>query len=264
MPFRKLLFWSVVGHLVVLILVLILGFIRIPLRPSKEILHLQNVRLIEKAAPEPQIAAPEPEPVVEPPPPPPPPPERPEPEPIPEPPPRVEIPPPPERPARVIAQEPDPAEELQRQENERRRREREEEEERQREREEQRRREEEEQQRRLQQQARERAQQRAASEDESVEVEGENLGNFDNLLVNYLSRHWHGQRRWATTDLQVRIALRILRDGTFSDVRMLSSSGDLEFDAAALEAVRDSSPGPRLPAFIREPHLDRIVRMTAR
>jgi TonB family protein len=277
MTLKRLIVLSLIGHLVTLLVMLVLGFVSFK-RPSREILHLQNVRIVERVVPDPPPpAAPEPEPTpapepqVEVPPPPPPPVERRrEPEPLPEAPKPVELPPPPPpRQERVITPEPSPdVAELQQRELaqvQERQRQREEEERRRREAEEQRQRLQAEERRRLEEERRRpEPQPQTTAQASKVQLEGPSLGNYDNQLVNYLSRNWLGQRQWATTDLSVRITMTISRDGSFSDIRIVTSSGNLDFDAAAKAAVEDSSPGPSLPSFIREATISKTVRLTAR
>jgi len=51
------------------------------------------------------------------------------------------------------------------------------------------------------------------------------------------------------------VVFSILRGGTFTDLRMESSSGDSAFDDAAIEAVRAAAPFPALPSDFGEPFL---------
>ena len=45
------------------------------------------------------------------------------------------------------------------------------------------------------------------------------------------------------------------RNGAFTDLRMESSSGEADFDAAAVEAVQAAAPFPALPSDFAEPFL---------
>ncbi|MBI4060689.1 MAG: TonB family protein [Elusimicrobia bacterium] len=51
------------------------------------------------------------------------------------------------------------------------------------------------------------------------------------------------------------VVFAIMRGGAFTDLRMESSSGDREFDDAALEAVQAAAPFPALPSDFAEPFL---------
>ncbi len=259
MSFRSPLIWSSAWHIVVLALVFALGVFHCAPRRSRDILRPQNVQMIERVAPEPvpeptPAPTPEPEAVPEPPPPPPPPEPEPEPVAIPEPPPPVEVPPPPpEREQRRIDPEPSPEQirERERIEEEQRRREEEAAEER----------------RRLQEEElqRFRDQQQPIPQEAPVALEeSASLGNYANQLVAHISRNWHQQRRWANSDLAVRISIRVLRSGTLTNVRIVTSSGDPDYDAAALTSVRDNPQGPRFPEYMTDPHIDVTVQLVPR
>ena len=220
MTFRKLIFWSIVGHLVFLGVLFLLGVFSPRPRPSVEILRPVNVQMVAREPPPPP-PAPEPQPEPEPPP-------RPEP-----PPPRVEPPPPPPEPVRVIRPDPpapDPeVAELQRRELE---------------------------------QIRERQRQREETQRPEPEPEPEpppppepqreavavsessvNLGSYAAMLVNSVSRHWRAQRQWLDTGLSVRIRLRVHRDGSFTETRIVTSSGDPSYDEAALRTLLEHPQG---------------------
>ncbi|MEK7389377.1 MAG: TonB family protein [Elusimicrobiota bacterium] len=64
---------------------------------------------------------------------------------------------------------------------------------------------------------------------------------------------WRSRMPPSTTEGVVVFAIR--RNGMFTDLRMESSSGDIAFDAAALESVQAASPYPALPADFPEPFL---------
>ncbi len=51
------------------------------------------------------------------------------------------------------------------------------------------------------------------------------------------------------------VVFSIVRNGNFTDLRMESSSGDSDFDDAALEAVQAAAPFPALPSDFAEPFL---------
>ena len=50
-------------------------------------------------------------------------------------------------------------------------------------------------------------------------------------------------------ELKVVIRLRVERSGHVSDVRVEKSSGDKQFDASAVQAVRRASPFPPIPEW---------------
>jgi TonB family protein len=101
--------------------------------------------------------------------------------------------------------------------------------------------------------------------DQPVAIEeGSQLGNFANSLIASISRHWHQQRRWANTDLRVRISIRILRSGEFTDIRIVSPSGDTQYDAAALQALTDYPYGPPLPDHIEGSSIEVTVVLVPR
>ena len=76
-----------------------------------------------------------------------------------------------------------------------------------------------------------------------------------------ISRRWHSDRRWQDSGLSTRISLRVLPDGSFSNILIVGSSGNPEYDAAALAAIQDYPRGPAFPEFLREPFLDLTLRM---
>lgn len=63
------------------------------------------------------------------------------------------------------------------------------------------------------------------------------------------------QRRMPRADAEGAVAFSILRNGSFTDLAVESSSGDGDFDKAALESVQAAAPFPALPADFREPFL---------
>lgn len=63
------------------------------------------------------------------------------------------------------------------------------------------------------------------------------------------------QKRMPRLDAEGAVAFSILRDGSFTDLTVESSSGDSDFDRAALESVQAAAPFPALPSDFREPFL---------
>jgi TonB family protein len=63
------------------------------------------------------------------------------------------------------------------------------------------------------------------------------------------------QKRMPRADADGSVAFSILRNGTFTDLAVESSSGDADFDKAALESVQAAAPFPALPAAFGEPFL---------
>ena len=51
------------------------------------------------------------------------------------------------------------------------------------------------------------------------------------------------------------VVFAIMRNGAYTDLRMESTSGDAEFDGAAIEAVQAAAPFPALPSDFTEPFL---------
>jgi outer membrane biosynthesis protein TonB len=229
MTFRQLILWSIIGHFVLFGVLFVLGFVRLHPRAATEILRPVNVQMVARELPpEPPPPAPEPEP-----------------------------PPPPPRPERVIRPdppEPDPeVADLQQRELEellRRQREREEREE----------------QERLQREELERIRNRPPPEPEpreavSVSTASVSLGSYEMMLISSISRHWLTNREWVNTDLAVRIQLRVHRDGSFSEIHLITPSGNEAYDRAALSTLLDHPQGPPLPDFIAEDSLQVTVRM---
>ncbi len=63
------------------------------------------------------------------------------------------------------------------------------------------------------------------------------------------------QKRMPASSGEGVVVFAIMRNGAFTDLRMESSSGDRDFDNAALEAVQAASPFPALPSDFGEPFL---------
>lgn len=63
------------------------------------------------------------------------------------------------------------------------------------------------------------------------------------------------QKRMPRLDAEGAVAFSILRDGSFTDLTVESSSGYSEFDQGALESVQAAAPFPALPAAFPEPFL---------
>jgi protein TonB len=63
------------------------------------------------------------------------------------------------------------------------------------------------------------------------------------------------QSRMPALDADGVVAFSILPDGSFTDLSMESSSGDADFDRAALASVQSAAPFPPLPRGFREPFL---------
>ena len=67
---------------------------------------------------------------------------------------------------------------------------------------------------------------------------------------------WQAWRtRMPRLDEEGAVAFSILRNGSFTDLAVESSSGDADFDKAALAAVQAAAPFPALPSDFREPFL---------
>lgn len=63
------------------------------------------------------------------------------------------------------------------------------------------------------------------------------------------------QKRMPASSGEGIVMFSIMRNGAFTDLRMESSSGDGDFDNAALAAVQAASPFPALPSDFGEPFL---------
>ncbi|MFI5362463.1 MAG: TonB family protein [Elusimicrobiota bacterium] len=63
------------------------------------------------------------------------------------------------------------------------------------------------------------------------------------------------QKRMPRLDAEGAVGFSILRNGSFTDLAVESSSGDAGFDAAALAAVQAAAPFPALPSDFREKFL---------
>ena len=63
------------------------------------------------------------------------------------------------------------------------------------------------------------------------------------------------QKRMPAIESEGAVAFSILRNGSITDLFIEGSSGDRDFDSAALEAVQSAAPFPALPTDFREPFL---------
>lgn len=63
------------------------------------------------------------------------------------------------------------------------------------------------------------------------------------------------QKRMPRLDAEGTVVFSILRNGSSTDLRIESSSGDSDFDRAALESVQAAAPFPALPSDFRESFL---------
>jgi TonB family protein len=63
------------------------------------------------------------------------------------------------------------------------------------------------------------------------------------------------QRRMPRLDAEGTVGFSILPNGSFTDLSVESSSGDADFDAAALASVQAAAPFPALPSDFREKFL---------
>ena len=63
------------------------------------------------------------------------------------------------------------------------------------------------------------------------------------------------QKRMPASSAEGVVVFVIRRNGAFTDLRMESSSGERDFDDAALESVQAASPFPALPSDFAEPFL---------
>ncbi|MBI3563904.1 MAG: TonB C-terminal domain-containing protein [Elusimicrobia bacterium] len=63
------------------------------------------------------------------------------------------------------------------------------------------------------------------------------------------------QKRMPRLDAEGAVAFSILRNGSYTDLAVESSSGDSAFDKAALESVQSAAPFPALPAGFPDPFL---------
>ncbi len=63
------------------------------------------------------------------------------------------------------------------------------------------------------------------------------------------------QKRMPAASGEGVVVFAIMRNGSFTDLRMESSSGDADFDAAAVESVQAAAPFPALPSDFTEPFL---------
>ena len=63
------------------------------------------------------------------------------------------------------------------------------------------------------------------------------------------------QKRMPASSGEGVVVFAIMRNGAYTDLRMESSSGDDDFDAAAMAAVQAAAPFPALPSDFGEPFL---------
>ena len=63
------------------------------------------------------------------------------------------------------------------------------------------------------------------------------------------------QKRMPASTGEGIVVFAIVRNGAFTDLRMESSSGDNDFDNAAIESVQAAAPFPALPSDFAEPFL---------
>ncbi len=86
----------------------------------------------------------------------------------------------------------------------------------------------------------------ASTNNATLGVEDPNFtyGYYLDRVVAVISSNWV---RPPLGNLQTKLHFRIRRDGSISDLRLIQSSTDPDFDDAALRAVQSSSPLPPLP-----------------
>jgi periplasmic protein TonB len=77
---------------------------------------------------------------------------------------------------------------------------------------------------------------------------------FQQALLSHIARYRHYPERARRDRARgtVRIVFSMLRDGSVTDVRIVSSSGFDALDAAAVETIRNAAPMPRIPAELPE------------
>lgn len=63
------------------------------------------------------------------------------------------------------------------------------------------------------------------------------------------------QKKMPRLDAEGAVVFVILRNGSSTDLQVESSSGDADFDRAAMESVQAAAPFPALPSDFREPFL---------
>ncbi|MBI3289544.1 MAG: TonB C-terminal domain-containing protein, partial [Elusimicrobia bacterium] len=63
------------------------------------------------------------------------------------------------------------------------------------------------------------------------------------------------QKRMPASSGEAIVAFAVMRNGSFTDLRVESSSGDSAFDKAALESVQGAAPFPALPSDFQESFL---------
>ena len=83
---------------------------------------------------------------------------------------------------------------------------------------------------------------------------------FQRALLSHIARYRQypdGARRGRAN---VQLVFSMTRDGTVTDVRITSSSGDTILDHAAIETIRKAQPMPRIPSELPE-HLNILVPM---
>jgi protein TonB len=80
---------------------------------------------------------------------------------------------------------------------------------------------------------------------------------FQQALLSHIERYRHYPERGRRDRARgtVRLVFSMLRDGTVTDVQVISSSGFDVLDAAAVETIRKAAPMPRIPAELPE-HLN--------
>jgi protein TonB len=83
---------------------------------------------------------------------------------------------------------------------------------------------------------------------------------FQRALLSHIARYRQYPQGTHRGRANVQLVFSMLRDGTVTDVRIMSSSGDTMLDQAALETIRKAQPMPKIPTELPE-HLNILVPM---
>lgn len=77
---------------------------------------------------------------------------------------------------------------------------------------------------------------------------------FQQTLLSHIARYRHYPERARRDRARgtVRLVFSMLRDGTVTDVRVISSSGFDILDSAAVETIRNAAPMPHIPTDLPE------------
>lgn len=82
--------------------------------------------------------------------------------------------------------------------------------------------------------------------------EGVQANPYFQTVKQYVRNYWKIPNWMKTDGLNVLVMMKIADDGTISEANISQSSGNADFDALALNAVKNAAPFPTPPVSVRE------------